>query len=101
MNFGPGKVASLANELDRRGLKRALVVTGKTLGGSALLDKVTSALGPRCCWGPSIRFSAGPKCFTLPGTVKAQILRFPQSSRFSVSGSHSPPKYFCKASLKT
>ena len=46
--FGPGKVASLANELDRRGLKRALVVTGKTLGGSPLLDKVTSALGPRC-----------------------------------------------------
>ena len=46
--FGPGQVASLANELDRRGLKRALVVTGKTLGGSPLLDKVTSALGPRC-----------------------------------------------------
>jgi alcohol dehydrogenase class IV len=46
--FGPGKVAALSNELDRRGLKRALVVTGKTLGGSPLLDKVTSALGSRC-----------------------------------------------------
>jgi alcohol dehydrogenase class IV len=46
--FGPGKVAALANELDRRGLKRAVVVTGKTLGGSELLDKVTQALGSRC-----------------------------------------------------
>jgi maleylacetate reductase len=46
--FGPGKVAALANELDRRGLKRALVVTGKTLGKSRLLDTVTSALGSRC-----------------------------------------------------
>jgi alcohol dehydrogenase len=46
--FGPGKVAALSNEFDRRGLKRAVVVTGKTLGGSPLLDKVTSALGSRC-----------------------------------------------------
>jgi alcohol dehydrogenase class IV len=46
--FGPGKVAALANELDRRGLKRALIVTGKTLGSSSLLEKVISALGPRC-----------------------------------------------------
>jgi alcohol dehydrogenase class IV len=46
--FGPGKVEALANELDRRGLKRAVVVTGKTLGRSRLLDRVTGALGPRC-----------------------------------------------------
>jgi alcohol dehydrogenase class IV len=46
--FGPGKVAKLANEMDRRGLKRALVVTGKTLGSSRLLDKVTTALAARC-----------------------------------------------------
>lgn len=46
--FGPGKVEALGRELDRRGLKRAVVVTGKTLGRSKLLDKVTSALGARC-----------------------------------------------------
>jgi alcohol dehydrogenase len=46
--FGPGKVEALGRELDRRGLKRAVVVTGKTLGRSKLLDKVTSALGERC-----------------------------------------------------
>jgi alcohol dehydrogenase len=45
--FGPGKVAGLSRELERRGLKRALIVTGKTLGRSALLDKVTSAAGAR------------------------------------------------------
>ena len=46
--FGPGKVAALANELDRRGLRRAVVVTGKTLGASRLLDRITAALGSRC-----------------------------------------------------
>jgi alcohol dehydrogenase class IV len=46
--FGPGKVAELGRELERRGLSRAVVVTGKTLGGSKLLDQVTGALGGRC-----------------------------------------------------
>ena len=36
---GAGKVAALGHELERRGLKRTIVVTGKTLGGSALLEK--------------------------------------------------------------
>ncbi len=45
---GPGKVAALGEELERRGLKRAIVVTGKSLGGSALLEKVTGAAGARC-----------------------------------------------------
>ena len=39
---GPGKIEALANELDRRNLKRAIVVTGKTLGKSPLLAKVTA-----------------------------------------------------------
>jgi maleylacetate reductase len=45
---GPGRVAALGEELERRGLKRAIVVTGKTLGGSPLLAKVTDAAGARC-----------------------------------------------------
>ena len=45
---GPGKIEALGNELESRNLKRALVVTGKTLGKSALLSRVTGALGPRC-----------------------------------------------------
>ena len=45
---GVGKVAALGHELERRGLKRTIVVTGKTLGGSALLEKVTGAAGARC-----------------------------------------------------
>src|ERR1700722_18917593 len=44
---GAGKVAALGHELERRGLKRTMV-TGKTLGGSALLEKVTGAAGARC-----------------------------------------------------
>src|ERR1700688_764624 len=48
---GPGKIEALANELDRRNLKRAIVVTGKTLGKSPLLAKVTGALGAvRLCF---------------------------------------------------
>jgi alcohol dehydrogenase class IV len=45
---GPGKISSLGEELDRRGLRRAIVVTGKTLGASTLLVKVTGAAGARC-----------------------------------------------------
>jgi alcohol dehydrogenase len=44
--FGVGKVDSLGRELSRRGAKRALIVTGRTLGGSKLLDKVKNAAGP-------------------------------------------------------
>jgi len=46
--FGPGRVDALGRELDRRQLRRAVVVTGKTLGRSKLLDQVTNALGSRC-----------------------------------------------------
>jgi maleylacetate reductase len=44
--YGPGKVAELKAEMERRGLKRAVVVT--TLGGFPILDQVTAALGPHC-----------------------------------------------------
>src|SRR5208282_3895669 len=44
--FGVGKVEALGRELTRRGAKRALIVTGKTLGRSKLLDRVKSAAGP-------------------------------------------------------
>ena len=43
--FGVGKVESLGRELSRRGANRALIVTGKTLGHSKLLDRVKSAAG--------------------------------------------------------
>ena len=43
--FGVGKVHALGRELSRRGAKRALIVTGKTLGQSKLLDQVKSAAG--------------------------------------------------------
>src|SRR5271170_871500 len=43
--FGAGKVETLGRELSRRGAKRALIVTGNTLGRSKLIDKVKSAAG--------------------------------------------------------
>ena len=46
--FGAGSVARLGDELDRLGASRAVVVTGRTLGGSPLLARVTGALGSRC-----------------------------------------------------
>jgi alcohol dehydrogenase class IV len=45
---GPGKIRELGQELERRNLNRAIVVTGKTLGSSPLLRKVTDAMGSRC-----------------------------------------------------
>ncbi len=44
--YGPGKVDALSRELERRGCKRAMLVTTKTLGRSKLLEKVKSAMGP-------------------------------------------------------
>jgi alcohol dehydrogenase class IV len=46
--YGPGTVEMLGRELERRNLKRAVVVTGKSLGASRLLECVTGALGTRC-----------------------------------------------------
>ncbi len=43
--FGAGKVEALGRELERRGAKRVMIVTGKTLGQSRLLDRVKSAVG--------------------------------------------------------
>jgi alcohol dehydrogenase len=44
--FGAGKLESLGHELSKRGAERALIVTGKTLGHSKLLDRVIAAAGP-------------------------------------------------------
>jgi alcohol dehydrogenase len=46
--FGAGSVARLGGEIDRLGAARAVVVTGRTLGASPLLARVTDALGSRC-----------------------------------------------------
>lgn len=46
--FGPGKIEALAGELERRGLKRALVATADVLGDSPLLHEVVRAAGSRC-----------------------------------------------------
>ena len=46
--FGTGCVERLGDELDRLGASRAVVVTGRTLGASPLLARVTGALGRRC-----------------------------------------------------
>jgi alcohol dehydrogenase class IV len=45
---GPGKIDALAVELERSDLSRAVLVTGKTLGESPLVDRVIGAMGPRC-----------------------------------------------------
>ena len=48
--FGVGKVEVLGRELSRRGAKRTLIVTGKTLGQSKLLDQVQEC-GGQCAGG--------------------------------------------------
>jgi alcohol dehydrogenase class IV len=45
---GPGTLGAIADEFDRRARSRVVVVTGRTLGGSVLLDGVKAALGDRC-----------------------------------------------------
>ena len=45
---GVNVIDSLAAEIDRRRLTRVAVVTGHTLGASALLKRITDPLGARC-----------------------------------------------------
>ena len=45
---GPDTVDVLGDELDRRDVTRVVVVTGRTLGASPLLDRVRRPLGDRC-----------------------------------------------------
>lgn len=44
--YGPDKLSALSGELERRGAKRAMLVTAKTLGRSKLLERVKAAMGP-------------------------------------------------------
>src|SRR5260370_8963781 len=63
--FGVGKVEALGRELSRRGARRALIVTGKTLGQSTLLDQVKSAAGNALAGGFT---RAAERVAPLPGT---------------------------------
>jgi alcohol dehydrogenase len=44
---GPGSLGALAGQLERLGRSRVLVVTGRTLGASPLVDRVVAAMGGR------------------------------------------------------
>src|SRR5580704_11789444 len=46
--YGPGKIAALKDEMERRGLKRAVVVTTDVVAKLPILKDVTGALGA-CC----------------------------------------------------
>src|SRR3974390_1537188 len=46
--YGPGKIAALNHEMERRGLERALVVTTDVVAELPILKDVTGALGSRC-----------------------------------------------------
>jgi alcohol dehydrogenase class IV len=46
--YGPGKIAALKDEMERRGLKRAVVVTTDVVAALPILKDVTGALGSRC-----------------------------------------------------
>jgi alcohol dehydrogenase class IV len=65
--FGAGSVARLGGEIDRLGATRAVVVTGRTLSTSPLLERVTGALGSRC-----VRVFAGARQH-VPATAVAEL----------------------------
>src|SRR5580698_5307024 len=46
--YGPGKIAALKDEMERRGLKRAVVVTTDVVAKLSILNDVTEALGQHC-----------------------------------------------------
>ena len=46
--YGPGKIAALKDEMERRDLHRGLVVTTDVVAELPILKEVTGALGSRC-----------------------------------------------------
>jgi alcohol dehydrogenase class IV len=46
--YGPGKIAALKDEMERRSLQRAVVVTTDVVAKLPILQKVTEPLGSRC-----------------------------------------------------
>ena len=46
--YGSGKIAALKDEMERRGLKRAVVVTTDVVAKLPILQQVTGALGSHC-----------------------------------------------------
>ncbi|MGA2878453.1 MAG: iron-containing alcohol dehydrogenase [Bryobacteraceae bacterium] len=46
--YGPGKIAALKDEMERRGLERAVVVTTDVVAALPILEDVTGALGSHC-----------------------------------------------------
>ena len=46
--YGPGKIAALKDEMERRSLHRAVVVTTDVVAKLPILQKVTEPLGTRC-----------------------------------------------------
>jgi alcohol dehydrogenase class IV len=46
--YGPGKIKALKDEMERRGLKRAVVVTTDVVAKLPILNDVTGALGSYC-----------------------------------------------------
>jgi maleylacetate reductase len=46
--YGPGKIAALKDEMERRNLERAVVVTTDVVAALPILKEVTGALGARC-----------------------------------------------------
>jgi alcohol dehydrogenase len=46
--YGPGKIAALKDEMERRSLQRAVVVTTDVVAKLPILQKVTEPLGTRC-----------------------------------------------------
>ncbi len=46
--YGPGKIAALKDEMERRGLKRAVVVTTDVVAALPILKQVTGVLGDKC-----------------------------------------------------
>ena len=85
--FGVGKVEALGRELSRRGSKRALIVTGKTLGHSKLLDKVKSAAGSALAGDPIF----GKSPFAPPRSGFHRSRRVPAVGRIFTRTPAKPP----------
>src|SRR5260370_14007637 len=82
--YGPGKIAALKDEMERRDLHRGLVVTGAVVAELPILKEVTGALGSRCAGVFAGRAMHLPRKTTEP--LQHEIQRFEADSLISFGG---------------
>jgi alcohol dehydrogenase class IV len=93
--YGPGKIATLKDEMERRDLHRGLVVTTRGVAELPILKEVTGALGSRCAGVFAGVVMHVPRKTT--ELLQKEIERFEADSLISFGGGRAPRPFMTRS----